>query len=74
MVDDWDNFKKITTRSRKAWKAAYNKYVQDYASPGDNSNPKKLFTYIKSRNCDRDGVAPLQQNGKIHIDSEKKAS
>ena len=45
-----------------------------YVNPGENSNPKKLFTFIKSRKCENDGVAPLRDKGQIHIDDTEKAN
>ena len=35
---------------------------------GETNNPKKLFSFIKSWKCENDGVAPLRDKGKIHID------
>ena len=37
-------------------------------------NPKKLYSFIKSKKCDASGVAPLTSNGVNHSDSVKKAN
>ena len=34
---------------------------------------KRLFSLIKSKQCDNIGVAPIRENGKIHIDDQAKA-
>ena len=64
-LEDWQKFKLLTCKSRKACKIAYNNYVEKCVNPGENSNPKKLFTFIKSRKCENDGVAPLRDKGQI---------
>ena len=73
-LEDWQKFKLLTCKSRKACKIAYNNYVEKCVNPGENSNPKKLFTFIKSRKCENDGVAPLRDKGQIHIDDTEKAN
>ena len=37
-------------------------------------NPKKFFTFCKSKKCDSQGVAPLKKNGLVHSDSRTKAN
>jgi hypothetical protein len=37
------------------------------------NNPKKFYSYIKSRKCDSSGVAPLKSNGSLHSDCKIKA-
>ena len=71
--EDWYKFKVLTTKSRKTCRAAYNNYVAKCVNPGVNSNPKKLFSFIKSRKCENDGVAPLRDKGQIHINDKEKA-
>ena len=72
--EDWHKFKVLTCKSRKACKSAYNNYVQKCVNPGETNNPKKLFSFIKSRKCENDGVAPLRDKGKIHINDKEKAN
>ena len=73
-VEDWEKFKVLTCKSRKACKSAYNNYIESCVNPGENNNPKKLFRFIKSRNCENEGVAPLRDNGTLHIDNKAKAN
>lgn len=71
---DWDIFKAITKESRSVYKQAYNKYVRDCICPDIKNNPKRFFSFIKSRKCENIGVAPLRDNnGKVHIDDKAKA-
>ena len=50
------------------------KYINDTIQTGlENNNPKPFWNLIKSRKCDNMGVSPLRQNGKLHIEPEKKA-
>ena len=71
---DWERFKKLTIDCRKACKSAFNNFVRNCVSPDGVNNPKKLFRFIKSRSCENDGVAPLRENGTLHIDDTKKAN
>ena len=73
-AEDWHKFKVLTIKSRKACKAAYNNYVVKCVNQGDNSNHKKLFSFIKSRKCENNGVAPLRDKGQIHISDKAKAN
>ena len=37
------------------------------------SNPKRFWSFIKSKRCDNNGVAPLTVNGISHVDEKTKA-
>lgn len=39
-----------------------------------NKNPKRFWSFIKSKRCDASGVAPLTKDGTTHSDSMKKAN
>ena len=52
----------------------YATHVNDLVSDDQTGNPKKLYSFIKSKTCDASGVAPLQSNGINHSDSIKKAN
>lgn len=39
-----------------------------------NKNPKRFWSFIKSKRCDASGVAPLTKDGTTHSDSLKKAN
>ena len=64
--NDWNIFKTLTKKSRKEFKRAYNNYI---------SNPKRIFSFIKSRKCENIGVSPLRDNkGKVHTTDKEKAN
>ena len=48
-------------------------HVNNLVSDDQNGNPKKLYSFIKSKKCDASGVAPLTSNGVNYSDSVKKA-
>ena len=43
-------------------------------SEDQTENPKKVYSFIKSKKCDASGIAPLQSNGINHSDSVKKSN
>ena len=48
--------------------------MRDCICPDIKNNPKRFFSFIKSRKCENIGVAPLRDNnGKVHIDDKAKA-
>ena len=53
---------------------AYAAQVNDLVSDDQTGNPKKLYSFIKSKKCDASGVAPLQSNGINHSDSIMKSN
>ena len=53
---------------------AYSSHVSNLVSDEQTGNPKKLYSFIKSKKCDASGVAPLTSNGVNHSDSVKKAN
>ena len=44
-----------------------------YLLKNNNSNSKRLFSYIKSKQIDNIGVAPLKDNGLVYINGHDKA-
>ena len=51
-----------------------NDHMQDVVSEDMKTNPKRFFTYVKSRKQEAEGVSPLMnKNGFLHSDSSKKA-
>ena len=38
-----------------------------------DSGNKKLFTFIKNKNCENSGIAPLKENGNLYGDPKTKA-
>ena len=75
LESDWDIYKILTKETRKECIHAYNKYIRDCICPDIRNNPKKFFSFIKSRKSDNIGVSPLRDGKcKIHICDKKKAT
>ena len=55
LKSDWDIFRQTASATRKACKTAYNSYVHESVSPNIKQNPKRFFSYIKSKRCDNEG-------------------
>ena len=53
---------------------AYNQYISDCISPNIKHNPKRFFTFIKSKRCDNVGVSPLKVNGKLKFNDKEKGN
>jgi hypothetical protein len=52
---------------------AYSNYVHDIINPEQTENPKRFWSFIKSKKQDNSGVAPLRGNdGLIYSDSNNK--
>ena len=67
--------KTLTKESRKVYKSAYNNYIRECICPDLKNNPKRFFSFIKSRKCENIGVSPLRDNkGKVHKGSKEKAN
>ena len=69
--DDWGRFKKIQQENRKTCKTSYNKYINNMIS--EDSNNKKLYSYIKSKKSDGTGISPLRDGGTLHSSPKEKA-
>ena len=68
-------FKTFTKESRKVYKCAYNNYIRECICPDLKNNPKRFFSFIKSRKCENIGESPLRDNkGKVHTDDKEKAN
>ena len=67
----WERYKQLKKESQKECRKAYSAHVNDVVSDDQTENPKKLYSFIKSKKCDASGVAPLQSNGINHSDSIK---
>ena len=71
---DWNRYKQLKKESQMKCRRAYAAHVNDLVSDDQTGNPKKLYSFIKSKKCDASGVAPLQSNGINHSDSIKKSN
>ena len=71
--EDWADYKKSKKESQRECRRAYSSHVNNLVSDEQTGNPKKLYSFIKSKKCDASGVAPLTSNGVNYSDSVKKA-
>ena len=68
-------YKQLKKEAKSACKRAYNDYVTNIVSPDSSVNPKRFWSYIKSKRCDFSGVAPLKStDGITYSDSLSKAN
>ena len=70
---DWDKYRSAATVSRKACHHAYNEFIKNCLYENNNSNPKRLYSYIKNKQVDNFGVGPLKDNGKVYTEGKDKA-
>ena len=69
---DWRYYRKLKKAARFECKRAYRTYLNDICN--EDQNNKKFWAFIKSRRCDRSGVAPLRRNGTTSNDSKAQAN
>ena len=69
---DWDKFKTITSQCKRACRKAHDKYINEKVI--DSGNPKRFYSYIKSKQQDNIAVAPLKKGDKLVIDDSQKAN
>ena len=67
---DLDTYRHKQKETQKACKSACNTYINDMVN-NDTGN-KKLYSYIKSRRCESNGVSPLMKDVTLHGDSKRK--
>ena len=70
---DWDKYRSAATVFRKACHHAYNEFIKNCLYENNNSNPKRLYSYIKNKQVDNFGVGPLKDNGKVYTEGKDKA-
>ncbi|MEW8547322.1 MAG: reverse transcriptase domain-containing protein, partial [Candidatus Thiodiazotropha sp.] len=71
---DWLVYKQLKRQTQRECRNAYSSHVNNLVSEDQASNPKKLYSFVKSKKCDASGVAPLSSDGVNHSDSLKKAN
>ena len=72
--EDWAAYKKLKKDNQRECRRAYSSHGSNLVSDEQTGNPKKLFSFIKSKKCDASGVVSLTSNGVNHSDSVKKAN
>ena len=72
---DIQRYKHLKTAAQRTTRKAYRNYVHDIISPEASQNPKKFWSFVKSRKQESSGVAPLRNNnGLIYSDPQTKAN
>ena len=72
---DLERYKKLKAESRKQCREALAAYMKNVVSEDQVSNPKKFWSFIKSKRCDSMGIAPLrQEDGINYSDKEMQAN
>lgn len=71
---DWTQYKQLKKECQRESRKAYSSHVNNLVSEDQTGNPKKLYSFVKSKKCDASGVAPLTSNGTTHSDSGKKSN
>ena len=72
---DIKKYGKLKASTKKACKSVYSTYINNIVDPETAENPKKLWSFIKSKKTDNTGVAPLRaKNGITCSDTEMKVN
>ena len=58
---EWAAYKKTKKESQRECRRAYSSYVNNLISDDQTGNPKKLYSFIKSKKFDASGVAPSRR-------------
>ena len=73
-IKDWDHYTSIKKKCQIECRKAYNNYVSTMLNNNIKSNPKRLWSFTKSKRCDFTGVAQLSKGGNNHSGSLEKAN
>lgn len=70
---DVRQYRETKTRLQKAERQSYCKYIEtlmEVVEPGQDYQPnqKRFFSSIKSLRRNNSGIAPLKENGRLHVD------
>ena len=71
---DWDRFHQLKRQTQTTCKQTYNDYISNMLEEDSTTNPKKFWSFIKSRRSETTGVAPLRKEGILHSDPVNKAN
>ena len=70
----WKRYKDLQRSAQKASRQTEKTYLQKVVSEDLDKNPRRFWTYIKSRKQENEGVSSLiDQDGFLQSDSQKKA-
>ena len=56
---DWQRYKRLQRSTQQSSRMAEKSYMQDVVSEDMKTNPKRFFTYVKSRKQEAEGVSAL---------------
>ena len=71
-TNDWDHYKSIKKKCQIECRKAYNNYVSTMLNNNIKSNPKRLWSFNKSKRCNSTGIAPLSKGGNNHSSNLEK--
>ena len=71
---DWDRFRHIKKDTQTACRQAYNSYISNMLEEDNTTNPKRFWSFIKSKRSESTGVSPLRKEGILYSDSNNKAN
>ena len=74
LAEDWEAYKKLKCYTQRQCKEAYDSYVNSIVSPESSNNPKRFWSFIKSKRTDYCGVGALQHNGCTYSDNYTKCN
>ena len=66
-------YKQLKRYTQQQCKDAYNDYIQGIVSTESSSNPKRFWSFIKSKRLDYCGVETLKSNGQVYSDNSSKS-
>ena len=73
LAKDYANYKHLKNVVHNTCVKRYNQYVNDILMD-ENHKPKRLWSFIKSKQTDSCGVAPLKRDGIAYSDARMKAN
>jgi polyphosphate kinase len=59
---DIARYRKLKSATQKECRKAYKDYVENIIDPYLSSNPKRFWSFIKSKHCESTGVSPLKDS------------
>jgi len=71
---DWNRYNRLCTQTQREIRQSHRKYMTEVISDSYKDQPKKFWSYIKTRKQESFGIAPLKnKDGFIHSDAKTKA-
>ena len=71
---DWARYRHLKTMAQREGRKAHDTYVDETICGEITTNPKRFWSYLKSKRQDAQGVSPLRKaDGLLYSDTESKA-